>query len=58
MEENYSLNMDVSIDLEDTRYFIENDLVAFLVNNAPNFETSAFILQILLEKMDELSSQE
>lgn len=50
--------MYTEIDLEDVIDFITNEKFAdFLLANTTDFGTAAFILQTLLEKVDELKSQ-
>ena len=50
--------MHIEIDLENIREFVESENFSeFLVNNTTDFGTAAFILQTLLEKIDELEGE-
>lgn len=45
----------VSVDLEEVREFIESQkFLQFLLNNTTDFATAGFILQTLLDKLEEL----
>ena len=47
--------MEISINLEDVKEFVESlEFANFLLENTTEFSTAAFILQILLEKIEEL----
>lgn len=46
--------MEMEIDLKEVERFVTEKLPGLLMNNTADFSTSAFILQTLLEKIDEL----
>ena len=48
------MNMDMTVNLEDVREFIESQkFTQFLLSNTTEFSTAAFILQTLLDKIEE-----
>ena len=50
--------MYIEINLEDIRKFVESEKFSkFLVNNTTDYGIAAFILQTLLEKIDELEGK-
>lgn len=49
--------MEVEIDLKEVREFVNEKLPELLNKNCTSFLTSAFILQTLLEKIDELEER-
>ena len=52
------MNMDMTVNLEDVREFIESQkFTQFLLSNTTEFSTAAFILQILLDKIEELEGE-
>lgn len=49
--------MEVTIDLEEVKNFIENpDFHQYLLAHTPSFETAAFILQSLLDAVETAAS--
>lgn len=47
--------MDVEIDINDVERFVNSkDFHYYLINNTTEFATAAFILQTLLNKVDEI----
>ena len=51
--------MEVSVDLKDVEQFITSDKFShFLVTNTTDFATAAFVLQTLLDRVDELKKDE
>lgn len=54
-----NLETTVSVDLEDVREFVEGQkFLQFLLNNTTDFTTAGFILQTLLDKLEELEEEE
>lgn len=52
------MNMDMTVNLEDVREFIESQkFTQFLLSNTTEFSTAAFILQTLLDKIEELDAE-
>lgn len=50
--------MEIEIDINDVERFVNNeDFHYYLVNNTTEFATAAFILQTLLDKVDEIKKQ-
>lgn len=50
--------MDMTVNLEDVREFIESQkFTQFLLSNTTEFSTAAFILQTLLDKIEELDAE-
>ena len=49
--------MEVDIDLKEVKKFVNGKLPELLNKNCTSFLTSAFILQTLLEKIDELEEK-
>lgn len=49
--------MEVNIDLKEIKEFVNKKLPELLNENCTSFLTSAFILQTLLEKIDELEER-
>jgi hypothetical protein len=49
--------MEIEIDLKEVKEFVNGKLPELLNKNCPSFLTSAFILQTLLEKIDELEER-
>lgn len=49
--------MEIEIDLKEVKEFVNGKLPEFLNKNCTSFSTSAFILQTLLEKIDELEER-
>ena len=50
--------MEVEIDINDVERFVNSqDFHYYLVNNTTEFTTAAFILQTLLDKVDEIKKQ-
>lgn len=48
------LDTEITIDLEEVKNYIENPQFSqFLLSTAPNFETAAFVLQSLLNAVEE-----
>ena len=59
MDNNISLDMNLSVDLKDVEDFIYSDNFAnYLINNAPNFETAGFIFQSLIDMVEEIKNKE
>ena len=53
-----NFNTEVVVDLDDVKRFIENrDFHRYLLENAPNFETAAFVLQTLLNAVEVAAQQ-
>lgn len=53
------MEMEMSVNLNDVKNFIESDkFIQFMLNNTTDFATAAFVLQTLLEKVDELEKEE
>ena len=53
------LNTTMSVDLEKVQEFIEGDKFAqFLLNNTTDFSVAAFILQTVMDKINELKEEE
>lgn len=52
---NFDTTLDV--DLNDVKDFCENKLAKFLVENTTDFGTAAFILQTVLDRVNELQNQ-
>lgn len=51
--------MECICDLNDIKEFVNSDKFAhFLINNTTDFGTAAFVLQTLIEKIDELEKEE
>jgi len=51
--------MNVEVDLDNVRHFILSDgFRDYLINNTTEFTTACFILQTLLDKLDEVSVDE
>ena len=51
--------MECICDLNDIKEFVSSDKFAnFLINNTTNFGTAIFVLQTLIEKIDELEKEE
>lgn len=47
--------MDIEVDINDVERFVNNpDFHYYLINNTTEFETAAFILQTLLDKVKEI----
>lgn len=47
------MNTEITVDLEKVENFVRSDeFCQFLIANAYDFETAAYILQILLEDLD------
>ena len=44
-------------DLEEIRRFAEDKLPSFLLNNLTSFEACAFILQAVVDKLDEVEKE-
>lgn len=52
------MNMDMTVNLKDVREFIESQkFTQFLLSNTTEFSTAAFILQTLLNKVEELDAE-
>lgn len=52
------LSKEITIDLNEVKEFVENEeFVQFLLNNSVNIEVPAFILQVLLDKIEELKRE-
>ena len=52
------MNMDMTVNLEDVKKFIESQkFTQFLLSNTTEFSTAAFILQTLLDKIEELDAE-
>lgn len=52
------MNMDMTVNLEDVREFIESQkFTQFLLSNTTEFSTAAFILQTLLDKIEKLDAE-
>lgn len=50
--------MNIEIDIDNIEYFVKSDKFRdFLLSNTNDFGTAAFILQTLLEKIDELKGE-
>lgn len=49
--------MEIEIDLKEVKEFVNGKLPELLNKNCTSFLTSAFILQTLLEKIDELEER-
>ena len=50
--------MDIEININDVEKFVNNpDFHYYLLNNTNEFTTAVFILQILLDKIDEIKKQ-
>ena len=47
----------ISINVEETKRFVEEELVGFLVSHA-DFPVAAFCLQTLMEKIEEIEGEE
>ena len=53
------LNMETMVNLDNVEDFITSDKFAdFILTNTTDFGTAAFILQVVLDKIDELRSKE
>ena len=51
--------MEIEIDLDDIKEFVTSKkFTDFLLSNTTQFGTAAFILQTVLEKIDELKEEE
>ena len=51
--------METMVNLDNVEEFITSDKFAnFILNNTTDFGTAAFILQVVLDKIDELRSEE
>lgn len=51
--------MECICDLNDIKKFVNSDkFTHFLINNTTDFGTAAFVLQTLIEKIDELEKEE
>lgn len=51
--------MKAEVDLDDARHFVLSDgFRNYLLNNTTEFATACFILQTLLDKLDEVSVDE
>lgn len=51
--------MEIEVDIKQVRNFIKSEKFSdFLLSNTTEFSTAAFILQVLLEKLDEIESKE
>lgn len=51
--------MIMQVDLDDVKEFVESDkFTQFLLSNTTEFSTAAFILQTVLEKIDEIKNNE
>lgn len=51
--------METEVDIKEVRNFIKSEKFSnFLLSNTTEFSTAAFILQVLLEKLDEIESKE
>ena len=51
--------MEVSVDLENVEQFITSDkFTKFLIENTTEFSTAAFVLQTLLDRVEELKEME
>lgn len=51
--------MECICDLNDIKKFVSSDkFTNFLINNTTDFSTAAFVLQTLIEKIDELEKEE
>lgn len=52
------LSREITVDLNEVKEFIESEeFVQFLLNNSVNIEVPAFILQVLLNKIEELKRE-
>ena len=51
--DDFTFDTTVDVDLDDVQQFTENELSAFLVNNTTDFGTAAFILQSVLNAIEE-----
>ena len=52
------MNMDMIVNLEDVKEFVESQkFTQFLLSNTTEFSTAAFILQTLLDKVEELKGE-
>ena len=50
--------MDMAIDIIDVKQFVNSDKFSqFLLNNTTDFTTTAFILQTLFEKIEEVEKE-
>ena len=50
--------MDIEIDINEVDKFVHSaDFHYYLVNNVDDFGTAAFILQVLLDKVEEVKKQ-
>ena len=50
--------MEITVDLEEVKTFIEDpDFHQYLLSNAPNFETAAFVLQTLLDAVNTAAAE-
>ena len=50
--------MEIEVNLREVRSFVTEELPDLLTNNTTDFTISAFILQTLLNKLDELEELE
>ena len=51
--------MEMMVDIAETEAFITSEkFTDFLVNNTTDIGTAGFILQVLLDKIDEIKSEE
>lgn len=53
------LGTEMTVDLKEVKNFVESDkFIQFLLNNTTDFAVAAFILQTVLEKIDEIKNGE
>lgn len=53
--DNLSFDTTMSVDIEEVEKFITSDkFVQFLLNNTTDFAVAAFVLQTVMDKLDEI----
>ena len=54
----YNIQQEVTVDLDEVKKFVESiEYTRFLLENAPTFETAAFVLQSALDAIDAAAGQ-
>ena len=54
----YNIQQEVTVDLDEVKSFVESScFTRFLLENAPSFETAAFVLQSALDAIESAADQ-